>query len=67
MFKFTPSKGIVEPNGKAEIKIIHDFTGLPEGGGRMEESIKLKIHNGVRIDFKCLSVVPECLIISKPN
>ena len=57
----------MQPNSKLEVKIVHNFLGLPEGGGRVEESMKLKILNGSKIDFKCVAVVPECLIISKPN
>ena len=67
LFKFNPPKGVMEPNSKLEVKIVHNFLGLPEGGGRVEENVKLKVFNGVKIDFRCVAVVPECHIISKPN
>lgn len=67
VFKFVPNRGTVSALKKTEIKIHHDFLDLPEGGGRVEESVKLKVANGVKIDMKCVSFVPECFLISKPN
>lgn len=58
LFKMNPWKGKIGPNGREEIKIVHDFLGIAEGGGKAEEIIKLKIKNGVKLDIKCLSIVP---------
>lgn len=48
-FQVEPAEGILKGNSRMEIGVIHCFLRASEGGGKIEEILKLKIKNGRKL------------------
>ena len=48
-FQVEPTEGSLRGNSKLDVKISHSFLRVSEGGGKIEENLKLKIKNGKKI------------------